>query len=560
MGKMISGSEYPLAKIFSEDFSFRIPDYQRPYAWTEEHAATLFDDLLDFYRAEPNDTYFLGSIVLIKDDEKPEADVIDGQQRLTTLSILISSIASKFQGDDRNQLKERLVEPGDKWQGLEASPRLQLRESDQEFFRTYIQDVEIDSLLALDPQQLDDEPKQNIFYNCKVFIDRIDRELDKRELIGFTMFLIQRCYLVAVSTQSRESAYRVFSVLNSRGLDLLPMDIIKADVIGDIDSAKRKSYSKKWENLEITAGRKGFDDVFAHTRTIFTKRKARKSLDYEIKEYVLSTLKSPESFIDDVLVPYTEAYQTIVDEDYAAQNSAEEVNEYLSWLNRINNSDWIPCAIKFFADRKASPEYVLWFTRKLERLASFMHITAKDVNERIARFSTILEEMESSPSHSLSSPLLSVELTPSEKNQFINALNGDIYNMVSKRRNYAVLRLDAIVNSGTTNYDPKSLTIEHVLPQTVKQGSEWATLWPDEIERWNWLHRIANLVPLPRRKNSEAQNYDFAVKKDKYFKSKSKTTTFALTTWVTNEDSWTPEVVQKRQEELMAEFKKEWEL
>ena len=71
MGKMISGSEYPLAKIFSEDFSFRIPDYQRPYAWTEEHAATLFDDLLDFYRAEPNDTYFLGSIVLIKDDEKP---------------------------------------------------------------------------------------------------------------------------------------------------------------------------------------------------------------------------------------------------------------------------------------------------------------------------------------------------------------------------------------------------------------------------------------------------------------------------------------------------------
>ena len=88
MGNAISGKEYPLAKIFGEDFEYHIPSYQRPYAWTQTEAMDLFDDLYDFYQKEEQDSYFLGSIVLIKDESKPHADVIDGQQRLTTLSIL----------------------------------------------------------------------------------------------------------------------------------------------------------------------------------------------------------------------------------------------------------------------------------------------------------------------------------------------------------------------------------------------------------------------------------------------------------------------------------------
>ena len=70
MGKIL-GKEYPLSKIFSSDFDYYIPPYQRPYAWTEEEAGTLFDDLYDFYQTEEEDSYFLGSIVLIK--EEPES-------------------------------------------------------------------------------------------------------------------------------------------------------------------------------------------------------------------------------------------------------------------------------------------------------------------------------------------------------------------------------------------------------------------------------------------------------------------------------------------------------
>lgn len=74
MSSKITGKEYPLLKIFSSDFEYHIPAYQRPYAWTAEETGILFDDLYEFYRMESNDNDFLGTIVLIKEDDKPRRD------------------------------------------------------------------------------------------------------------------------------------------------------------------------------------------------------------------------------------------------------------------------------------------------------------------------------------------------------------------------------------------------------------------------------------------------------------------------------------------------------
>ena len=98
MTKKISGAEYQLAKIFSSDFDYSIPSYQRPYAWTEVQAGELFSDLYDFFMKEKDESYFLGSIVLIKEEGRPNSEVIDGQQRLTTLTILLAAITSRFEG------------------------------------------------------------------------------------------------------------------------------------------------------------------------------------------------------------------------------------------------------------------------------------------------------------------------------------------------------------------------------------------------------------------------------------------------------------------------------
>jgi len=139
MSKMnIRGSEYPLKKIFSDDFVFTIPPYQRAYAWTTEESEELLQDLLRAMHGEEESIdelppYFLGSIVLIKDDE-PDAQVVDGQQRLATLTMLLSALRSLVKPEYIDGLTSFLCEKGNIITGTPKRYRLWLRERDAEFF------------------------------------------------------------------------------------------------------------------------------------------------------------------------------------------------------------------------------------------------------------------------------------------------------------------------------------------------------------------------------------------------------------------------------------------
>lgn len=453
-----------------------------------------------------------------------------------------------------------MQEKGNVLEGIEAQPRLFLKEKDQPFFHKYIQNIQLDALGQLDPAVLDTEAKLHIQKNCAVlrksFAEMFSNDEDR---LRFTQFLLTRCYLVVVSTPSQESAFRIFTVMNSRGLDLLPTDIIKSTVIGSLPKEKQQGYTEKWEGLEELTGRDGFNEVFTHTRTIFVKERQKKTLREEFEEYVLKTV-SPEQLIDDYLVPYTNAYVQLKNCEFTATHHADEVNGLLFWLNKTNNSDWMPPAIKFLAEHPNDSEYVLWFIRKLERLASYLLVTAQDVNHRVDRYKWLLVEMESRPDSTLADPLRNIELTDWEKEQFQQTLDGEIYTMTAQRRNYIIQRLDSFMSDGGASYNQKLFTIEHVLPQHPPVHGSWLELWPDEQERKYWLNRIANLVPLTRQRNSAAQNYGFATKKEKYFQSKGGTSSYVLTTQVINEPVWTPDVVKKRQAMLSDVFAEKWEL
>lgn len=117
MTRTIVAHEQALAKVFSDDFVFRIPGYQRPYAWTTEQARELLDDLLAFMQAESGAVedmapYFLGSIVLIKQEASPGADVVDGQQRLTTLTLLLSAIRANVESASASEVTPLIYEKG----------------------------------------------------------------------------------------------------------------------------------------------------------------------------------------------------------------------------------------------------------------------------------------------------------------------------------------------------------------------------------------------------------------------------------------------------------------
>lgn len=487
MSKKIEAHEYQLLKIFSEEFDYRIPPYQRPYSWTTDEVATLFDDLLDFYQNEKEDNYFLGSIVLIKEEDEATADVIDGQQRLTTLSILLSCIASRVVDQDyKKELREYLIEPGKKSAGLKSKPRLTLRKKDNSFFKKYIQEINIDELMKRDLVKFN-EPQKHIVENAKVFLKKIDETFGTKqtELEEFSYFLLQRCYLVVVATSSEDSAFRIFSVMNNRGLPLLATDIIKSEIIGKIKSSDQGKYTDIWENLEGKLGRDDFNNLFAHIRMIFSKVKAKKNLLDEFRTSVLPKFKDkPKSFIEDTLVSYAESYFDIKNSEYESTSNALEINGVLKWLNKIDNSDWMPPAILYFAENNFSSEAKLEFVKKLERLAAYMHISSKDVNFRISRYAELISQIQDNRE------LSSLELTESEKEDFRDKLNGDIYSMTPKRRNYFILRLDSFVSDGAAEYNSRKLTIEHVLPQTIDKNSQWQELWFDGLsdEEQQMLH------------------------------------------------------------------------
>jgi len=180
MSKMtIRGAEYPIKKIFSDDFVFTVPLYQRAYAWTTEQSEELLQDLLramegDEEPIEELPPYFLGSIVLIKDDE-PDAQIVDGQQRLTTLTILLAALRSLIKSEYVDGLTSFLAEKGNVITGTPKRYRLRLRERDAMFFQKYIQNEGgIEALKELQGLQLSDS-QRNIRDNTLSFLQELQK-------------------------------------------------------------------------------------------------------------------------------------------------------------------------------------------------------------------------------------------------------------------------------------------------------------------------------------------------------------------------------------------------
>ncbi|WP_107668931.1 DUF262 domain-containing protein [Cyanothece sp. BG0011] len=556
----IDGAGYPIKDIFCDQFSFNIPNYQRPYAWTTEETERLLDDLIDAMGDNSNDIsdippYFLGNIVLIKPIGKPDSEVVDGQQRLTTLTILLS-VLRKLINDD--ELGDFIYQAGKKFAGIDPRPRLYLRERDQDFFEKHIQILEgLKDIEEIAVNNLSD-PQKNILNNTRILLKRISEKLpEESQKLRLTQFLLQRCYLVAVSTPDFESTYRIFSVLNDRGLDLSITDILKADLIGKIsdNESLENKYTKKWEDIEVKLGRDNFQELFSHIRMIYAKRRLSRKVIEEFREYVL-VKHNPRDFIDNVLQPFSEAFDDIKKCDFIHDHGAKEINELLKWLQRIDHSEWIPPTILYIKKHKNKPEKILAFLTYLERFAAGLMILRTTIYQRNKRYADILQAIEDDADlYAVDSPL---QLSSSEQEEIIKLLDGNLYEM-RKVNLYVLLRLDSLMSDGIPNYDGyKVITIEHILPQNPPLDSQWNQWFTSQEQKDKYVHRLGNLVLLSHKKNSSAKNYEYEVKKDKYINNP--TAIFALTIQAMKEKEWTPEIIEKRQRYLLAQLQDLWKL
>ncbi|XIA67890.1 HNH endonuclease family protein [Bradyrhizobium sp. TZ2] len=140
----------------------------------------------------------------------------------------------------------------------------------------------------------------------------------------------------------------------------------------------------------------------------------------------------------------------------------------------------------------------------------------------------------------------------------MEALSGSLY-LKTRVCKPVLYRLDERLSTGGASYDEQA-SIEHVLPQTVGELSEWAQLFPDETKRSAWTHRIANLVLLTRRINSKASNWDFEQKKVKYFATEDGTSPFILTQAVLQTKTWSLQYLEERQKQLISALASVWDL
>ena len=241
---------------------FLIPDYQRPYAWGEDECATLWDDLFTF--AFPNDDcdafdtsadeYFLGPIVTFKNNTG-QLEIIDGQQRLTTLMLLLRAFYDKFTNmKDKQSVKVRESIAGCVWKTDEFDePNMNALKIDSEVASDADKDEFLDIL-----RHGSVNPKARSAYarNYAFFVNRMTEMASEwpSYIALFAARILNNVILLPIEAESQDTALRIFSTLNDRGLPLADADIFKSQFYKQFSAEGRKDeFVSRWKALEETA-------------------------------------------------------------------------------------------------------------------------------------------------------------------------------------------------------------------------------------------------------------------------------------------------------------------
>lgn len=336
-----------------------IPDYQRPYAWDEDSCQTLWDDIFSFAipdndatKFDTNDEYFLGSIVTFENDKKQQ-EVIDGQQRLTTFMLLLRAFYDRFtkmQDQDSKDFSERIASCI--WKTNEMG------KPDKEHLK-------IDSVVATDKDKeeflsilrtgiVTDNQTSRYANNFRFFLEKV-----KYFINDFPKFaeklparILNNCILMPIEAESQDTALRIFSTLNDRGLPLSDSDIFKAQFYQYYKQKSeddRDEFIKDWKKLEETCEKifhpitgTPMDDLFTrYMYFIRAKRDNNKSSTteslrrfYERDKY--SVLKQDDTFEN--LKDLAQFWEDITDQN--RERFSEEVLKKLFILNYAPNSMW----------------------------------------------------------------------------------------------------------------------------------------------------------------------------------------------------------------------------
>lgn len=533
----MQASQRTIKEILTEEIRYGIPDYQRPYSWRQANVTDLLDDIWASYEANEAE-YFIGSLITVEIEKGRLYEVVDGQQRLTTLNLILARIRNAVGEPARSALGQRVL-PRDPLTDREESPRLIVRKSDRAFFRTYVLgDSPVTPELADEVLRRQDAPKQRFIENLQA-VDGFVARHDENTLKKFANFLLSNVYVVFVTTDSLSSAHRLFNVLNARGLSLSNADLIKNRLFsraGD-DPAVAADINEAWLSLEEQIGIDRLDLFLGHHRTSEVAARTRKALSEEF-EPLVSAAPSALAFLQG-LNRSAENYLRVLDDVIGEPKE----NRALRSLRRVTFEEWIPPLLAFLnAPLPDMPRAE--FIDLLERITYQNWVRRLGMTARLTVYFQLISAIRRREAADV---VRSIFRAGARDEEFRTLLDGEVYG--EPFAHAVLLRLEegGQDESVTKDFGGK-ITIEHVMPQALKDPY-WRERFDEETHR-TWLHRLGNLALLAGGKNYRASARSFPEKKA-IFGERLATVSFDTTKPILGEPEWGMAQLEARQRTLL---------
>lgn len=529
---------------------FIIPVYQRNYDWKTEQCKQLYDDLVRVIR-QGRKSHFFGSIVSVSDPDGKMLDflIIDGQQRLTTVSLLLLAMYNLMQAGilvpEVPHLSQQIYEEYliDKYQPKEKRIKLKPIKNDQEAFGR---------LFTADDEHVADS---NLTINYQYFYERIQRqELTVDELFE----AISRLEIINIHLNHEDNPQLIFESLNSTGLDLSEGDKIRNYVLMGLPSGEQELYYEKyWNPIEICTGY----DVSAFIRDYLSIRQqstpAIKYVYGKFKEYVEDSKLDTEPLLKDLL-DYARRYEILL----KGNSPYEAVNACIYRLNRLKTTVTRPFlmeALRMQQENRISAEDLAVIFQTAESYLfrrTICDLPTNALNKIFLMLHREIMRLDGTDSDYLKKfkyILLSKRESGAfpDDTEFVEKLSTkNVYAMKGESKYYLFERLE---NAGTvetkdvwTHLDKGTYSIEHIMPQTLSRV--WMVeLGPDYEQIHDiWLHRLANLTLTGY--NSQYRNAPFLEKRD--MKHGFKSSGLRLNQWVWQQEHWGEKELEARNDLL----------
>jgi len=530
---------------------YTVPPYQRDYSWTEEQWEDLWTDIQDL-AGRPDETHYMGALVVEGRSDR-EFAVIDGQQRLATLSLLVLAVIGRLQdlaqdgvdADGNRQradaLRARFIGEKDPASLVESS-KLTLNDSDNAFYQDYL--VQLRN--PLNPRGLSKSNK--LLWQCYLYFKhRVEAwsggRTDGAELARLVSETAGRQLMfIRIAVDNELNAYTVFETLNARGLELSATDLLKNYLFSRLRTdADLQALQRRWKALMATVHQERFPEFLRYHLQCELPRVRTQRLFKLVRERVRS---GADTFaLLDALERRAEVFAALFDPQHAYWIDRRDSATFVRELNVLRVRQMTPVV---FAAWERFDQADFARVLKLLVVVLFRYSAVSGLNTNALELvfheaaKGVLEGRLTTPGDVFGA-LRSVYVDDERFAQEFAQFAPDSAGQGSKLVRYVLARLEGDASGRPCDPDSDPGTVEHILP--VNPSAAWEVSFPREIcERY--IERLGNLTWLEPTLNRKVGNAEFEVKLEAYRESR-----YQLSKVLPEQigDEWTPAKLEARQ-------------